>query len=396
MQQYHSSSVHPQPLDGHILKDPHFSVRLRLFSEALHDVVYRFQAVFTGTTDEGFYVYGQIARFIHSTSSRCLVADSVPELSDWESLLKLDVTKCTKVSPGEFGVGSDFRKELLELRAGQSTDLLLQARDFYFELVSHFITSTRHVAVFSKGLAAFDPNLLFREDSELASECFLVLYSMFQQRGWVLAKDKSNSVAEYNCFVRDLQRSHVTSSGLPLPIVDAVNFFASLPCLVNKPLVNRIFRLSCLCLPLKSHDPPTPSLGLDAPDLSSEAAKSLIRPLYSFLRQAETTFAFDYSTESLSECEGILPQGPSLYSNPDYSPWDHVEFQPQEEIYDRLLSLYQTVRSSSSKSKDTSAGTSLVGVSGEPPAVIPALSGSVARTSLRNRSFRKKSPAKKV
>ena len=298
VQQYHSSSVHPQPLDGHILKDPYFLVRLRLFSEVCHEIMYRFQTMFTCANDGGFFVYRQIARLIYSVGSRCLSVGSMPEPSDWEALTKLDIAKCTKIPSAEFGVGSDFRRELSIVKAAQTSDFLIEARDFYCDFLANFLTSTRHIIVFSKGLAAFDPGLLFREDLDLAYECFSCLYGTFQQRGWLKASERPSALSEYNCFVRELRSSYVDASGSSLPIVDVVSVFPSLPCLVSKPLLSRIFRLTCLCLPLKGLVPEVPSLGLNALDLSPEAGRNLIQPLYSFIRQADPTFMFDFSEDA--------------------------------------------------------------------------------------------------
>ena len=71
----------------------------------------------------------------------------------------------------------------------------------------------------------------------------------------------------------------------------------------------------------------------------------------------------------MEECGNIIGLDSALYSSPEYSPWEHVEYAPRDEIYDSLLSLCESVRSSPKKSKPVLEPASLVGVAGAPPSV---------------------------
>ena len=394
VQQYHSSSVHPQPLDGHILKDPQFLARLHLFSDVLHEIGYRFQGVLTGSRDAGFYVYGQVARFIHSLGLKCLKAESVPDSANWEALIGLDVAACAKIPVNDFGQGTEFRRQLLASKPHHLADLLEQARDFYLDLLTGFLSASRHVVAFSKGLAAFDPNLLYREDTELAHDCLSSLFEMFQQRGWFMHKEKPSLVMEYDSFMANLKLEHSDAAGRPLPVVDVISTFATMPSLCDKALLKRLFRLVCLCLPLKGLLPVPADLGLEANGLVPAMARCLVVPLYSCGRELGSSAPLHFDGDSISECEGLVAFGPSLYSAPDFCPWDHVEFTPRDEIFDRLTELHETVLSAPRKSKPSSVPASLVGVAGAPPTMPPESSGSAARTSLRKRGGRKKSSRK--
>ena len=190
----------------------------------------------------------------------------------------------------DFGHGTEFRKQLSTSKPHLMSDFLEHARDFYYDLLTGFVTACRHVVVFVKGLAEFDPKLLFREDAELAYECLSCLFDMFQQRGWFEAKEKPSMIMEYQSFMVNLQLESVDSAGRPFPIVSVS--FSTLPSFADKTLLQKLFRLSCLCLPLKG-TPPTPvSLGLEFAGLSSEGARSLIMPLYSFVQQLGSCICF--------------------------------------------------------------------------------------------------------
>ena len=211
--------LHPQPLDGHIVKDPFFLAKLQIFRDVLNDFVYRFQNVLTAVRDSSFHVYGQTARFIHCLAVKCFDPEIVPETSDWEGLLALDVTKCAKITSEEFGVGSDFRDQLLSVRSSQTSDFLTQARDLYYDLLASFVSSVSNLMVFYKGLAAFDAGLFFREDTGLGSRMLHFSFYCFSAARWFQPRDKSPCIAEYLGFISELRQCHVDSSGRLLPIV---------------------------------------------------------------------------------------------------------------------------------------------------------------------------------
>ena len=395
VQQYHTSSVHPQPLDGHILKDDQFHARLHLFSEVLHEVGYRFRGNLTNARDAGFYVYGRVARFIHSLALKCLTAGSVPDSANWDALVQLDVQKCTKLSVEDFGHGTEFRKQLLASKPHQVADFLEYARDFYHDFLVGFMSACRHVIAFSKGFAAFDSNLLYREDSDLAHECLSCLFEMFQQRGWFEHREKPSLIMEYQSFMTSLQLEHCDSSGRPMPVIDAIETYATLPCMADKTLLRRMFHLACLCLPLKGSVPEPITLGLEAVGLTGEAARSLVVPLYSFVQGLGSSSALTFDGEAIQECENILV-GVLPYIKIQHTvPGIMLSFTPREEIHDKFLDIYTAIRSAPRKSKSASVPSSLVGVAGAPPVMPPESSGSAARSSLRKRGSRKKGSKKK-
>ena len=178
---------------------------------------------------------------------------------------------------------------------------------------------------------------------------------MFQQRGWLELRDKPSAILEYESFMSGLKLDHVDSSGVVQPIVDVISYFSDHSLLSDKVLLKKLFRLVCLCLPLKGVVASNPSLGLEAEELSSEAGRSLIMPLHSFLRQVGPSFVFNFNDDAIVECQSVVGSGSLLYCVPEFSPWDHVEFAPREEIYDQLLEIYHRIRSSPKKPKEVPA-----------------------------------------
>ena len=264
------------------------------------------------------------------------------------------------------------------------------------DILSGFLSTIRPLISLNKGLACFDPNLFFRDDSKTAVDCFIHLFTEFRQRGWFTPAERSPAVTEYTSFVTELRGHHVDTNGRPLPVVNIISLLAGHELLVDKPLVRKIFELGCLCLPLKGPVPPTPSLGLAAEDLTSDQARSLVQPLFSFFAQVEPDFTFTFDGDSLAECKEVLDLDCSLYSSDSYNPWEHVGRGDQEEIYTRLLAQYKLARGSRTKGRGYSAPTSLVGVVSAPPVAPSGPCGSVTRASLRGLNFnKKKSPQKK-
>ena len=189
----------------------------------------------------------------------------------------------------------------------------------------------------------------FETTSSLLQIVSVVCSHEFRRRGWFTAVERSPAITEYVSFVTELQEHHVDSTGTPLPVVNIVTHFTGHELMVTKPLVQKIFKLSCLCLPIKGAVPPTPSLGLEAKDLSSEQARALMQPLYSFFKQVEPDFSFVLDEDALVECKEVLNLGSSLYSSDDYSPWEQVERADQDDTYSRLLVQYKLSREFASK-----------------------------------------------
>ena len=129
-QQYQNSSVHPHSLDGQIVKDVLFPIRLSLFEGVLREFVYRFQKSLTSSVDGNFYLFGQVARYIYSLASQCIVPHQIPPATSWDELLQLDLGRCEKIPAADFGAGTDFRLRLVSSRYPHPTEFSEQARDF--------------------------------------------------------------------------------------------------------------------------------------------------------------------------------------------------------------------------------------------------------------------------
>ena len=393
-QQYQQSPPHLQPLDGQICLDPLVAVRLSLLNMVLQEFVCRLKKTVSAAPDSGFYVYGEVASFIHCLLSLCVSPSALPESSDWESILSVDMSKVAKIRIEDFGQGTDFLHRLVHARSSQSSDFLHQALEFLTEFVSSFQRATSRSVKFFKGLAAFNPTILVLEDTSYGLDCFSCLFGELRRRGWFSAVEKPSALSEYASFATEFAIHHVDSSGVPLSVPNVVDLFVSHHLLSTRPLLSRAFRTACLCLPRQGAPPESLSLGLAVEELSPEAARGLVLPLFSFLSQVGPDFKFPLEKSSVQECQGVLNAGSLLYSDPGFSPWDRVELNCRDDVYPALLAAYKNSCASKSCSQGPSSS-SLVGVSGVPTFPDPSVPSAAVRSSLHGKSFRKRSPLKK-
>ena len=298
-----------------------------------------------------------------------------------------------KIPLEEFGQGTDFYHRLVFSRSPQANDFLQQAREFVVEFVKGFLRSTRRSLSFYKGLAAFDPAVLFQEDTEFGMSCFSCLFGELRKRGWFESTEKSTALSEYATFATEISLHHTDSSGNSLPVPNVIELFACHPLMSSRSLLSRAFRLVCLCLPSYAAAPDDPTLGLAAEDLPREAAQSIILPLYSYLSQTGPELSFSFGKDSVLQCRELINTGSATFSEAGFSPWDRVECNTREDIYPALLAAFKTACGSRSCSGPSSS--SLVGVSGVPPLPAPSVPSAAARSSFHGKSFRKKSPVKR-
>ena len=118
--------------------------------------------------------------------------------------------------------------------------------------VAYLLGATQKLSRFTsdivKSLGSFDLEILMVDPMEQASYCFKQLFTSFRLRGVVDSSEETVYAEEYLSFVDELRRLHPDMQQPKLLIADAVDFISGQEALKTRRHLNRIFRLSCLCL----------------------------------------------------------------------------------------------------------------------------------------------------
>ena len=116
--------------------------------------------------------------------------------------------------------------------------------------VQNHVSSTTDLV---RGMACFDPHMLFFTPLAQAAASFTCLYRSFSLRGWVAEADEAATYDEYMALIEALRAAYPQQD--PDSIVDVVDFLSIEDSLQTRDKLLRLFRLSCLCL-----TPTTPEL----------------------------------------------------------------------------------------------------------------------------------------
>ena len=99
-----------------------------------------------------------------------------------------------------------------------------------------------------KGLAAFDPFVLFKRPSEVGLRHFEVLYSTFQLRSWVTSANENSCRDEYLALLDHLRVNYSPDFDLMESSTDLIDLLMGLEFFQTHEHLCYICKLCCLCL----------------------------------------------------------------------------------------------------------------------------------------------------
>ena len=160
-----------------------------------------------GKRDSNFFTCGQLCKFIRKLCCRLVVSSEIPTESVWSELLDFDlpsavlvtsetflrrsrldiqVTAASKVR-AEFDLcNSKASKETIELAAAKHKEnFAVSGRAFLVHLLGEVLGHVNLTSELVRGLASFDPQVLFSLPTDLGSSYFALMYRSFCSRGWV-------------------------------------------------------------------------------------------------------------------------------------------------------------------------------------------------------------------
>ena len=187
-----------------------------------------------------------------------------------------------------------------------------------------------------KGLGAFDLSTLLVDPPELGSYCLRQLFSSFRLRGYYDATEESECLDEYVTFVDSLRQQYPGISQPSLLIADTVDFLMGQESLQTRPLLHKLFRLSCLCL-----DVPFPQLpgikfwNVDSEDPTSQLI-DLVQPVQSYYANVARGVEVTTSDDSVSKFLALEPNFGNTAISDVYCPWLSVDFFDSAKIHKSL------------------------------------------------------------
>ena len=227
------------------------------------------------------------------------------------------------------------------------SDFVSSVKDFIKFLLSGVLQHTELGSDLVKGLAAFDPYILFKRPVEVALRHFDRLYSTFQLRSWVSASNESVCRDEYVALLDYLRTNHSSEFSSASDPPDLINFFMDLEFLQTHDHLCYLFKLSCLCVTSISPEYSPVSLGrIDTKGFQSRLA-DVILPCQSYLSSVPDSLiacCTDSRFEKFFQMSSSF--GQSAFTA-DYDPWAYVDVFGRSAIYKTLVSSYRSVLSGS-------------------------------------------------
>ena len=323
-----------------------------------------FERSLSGKVNVNFYICGQLCSFIRRLASRCLVSASVPEETDWLGLLNLNPGTATKLSPQQFlhklrieskvavACKRKAESDLSDAKGSGSKDAVA---NLAAKLQEQFATAgcgyvcylldtvLKHVSLTSelvRGLASFDPTIVFCSKLDLARSLFQVLVRSFTSRGWARAKDNDRYMDEYIGFVEDARKG---CSGLvenPNLVFDAASFYVSMPALRSRTHLLHLYRLSCLCLTSSIPDFPAIVFGsIDSSRLGNIMGEVSF-PVQSYLSVVDDSVSVCTSDSALLRFSSVEDQFGDDGLPETYDPWTSVDHFGRWDLFQKFQGVF--------------------------------------------------------
>ena len=331
-------------------------------------VVSCFNRSLNNKRDAGFYVFGQLSRFIRKLCVRCLIDRCMPADDDWVGLLSLHLEGQEALLPDDFlhrlNLSQKLEQALNRKAAAELSDKKLdraKADDLVAELKKEFCDLARHYYLFLiegvrkhvtmttnnvRGMASFDPYVMFEMPLNFATRCFADLYRGFRLRGWVQDTNEQICRDEYIGVLTHLRGSRVSLTSSPSALHDIVDFLSNLPALKERGHIYYLFKLSCLCLTDKSSTLPVVRFGAVTTDSLNCRSTDVIMPVQSILANLPYSVPVCTSDSALEDFHALTADFGDSGLDATYDPWRSVDLFGRAKIHKRLSASYKSLQAS--------------------------------------------------
>ena len=219
--------------------------------------------------DDSFYLCGEVSRFVSLLCSRVYTPDTVPLENGWFLLLRFQTSEGTFLPEDEYlvrlklsnrvGTASRARAEgihfgkkserpAIQATAGTvKTAFVKDSQQYVQFLINEVLKRVGLTSNIAKGLAAFDPFIMFKRPMDVALKHFDMLYNTFALRSWVPSANESLCRDQYMQLVDHLRTSYGTNFDLTSTSSDLIEFLVGLEFLQDRAHLFHLFKLCCLC-----------------------------------------------------------------------------------------------------------------------------------------------------
>ena len=175
------------------------------------------------------------------------------------------------------------------------------------------------------GLGSFDLESLLSGPTEYSLGCFKQLFNTFLLREYFKQEQEAQCLEEYTSFVDELRQVYSDMAQPTLLITDTINFLMEQSSLLSRPLLYRLFTLSCLCLDQPFQDLPEVRFRSVRTDVPSSKLTDIILPVQSYFKSVPRgveTLSDDSSVSKFLSLETTF--GDSALRD-SYDPWLSID-----------------------------------------------------------------------
>ena len=165
--------------------------------------------------DNGYYTFGELARFIYCLLQKIKQGTSLPLVEQWDEYVLANHSKFPPIADGEFLVGTRVLAALNKIQSSYlKEECQRDARRFLEEFTNSVVSTVAARSKIGQGLSCFCPAIIFGGDDHAPLHLLGLLLDRFSERGWVKGSEIEACRAEYQSFVleqRQLERSSTRS-----------------------------------------------------------------------------------------------------------------------------------------------------------------------------------------
>ena len=299
--------------------------------------------------------------------SRCYLPETIPVEKDWFLLLGF------AVSEGKFLTEEDFlvrlrlvnkvataskqsaeivhlnkksEKAAIEKTADEATSSFArEGLHFVQYLLKEVLNQAGLRSEIVKGLAAFDPFILFKRPSEVGLRHFDLLYATFQHRSWVSSANEDACREEYIALLDHLRVSYPPDFDLLENSKDLIDFIMGLEFFQTHEHLLYLFKLCCLCLTSSSPQYPPVLFGSVDTTLYRGRFTDLVLPCQSYLSSVPDSISGCVTDANLDKFSHLSATFEQSAFGADYDPWTYVDVFGRSKIYKSLLASYKLTTS---------------------------------------------------
>ena len=310
--------------------------------------------------DSSFYLCGEVAQYVYQLCFRCYNPDTVPLENSWFLLLNFQVSEGTFMPVDEFltrlkmtnkvskaskqkaeGIHSGKRveKNVIAKTAGTVKGEFVRDGQSYLQfLVGEVLRRAGLSSNLVKGLAAFDPFVMFKRPIDITLRHFDMLYNTFLLRSWVTVTNESACRDEYLGLLDHLRSTYPSSFEITDSSRDLIDFLINLDIVQTHQHLLHLFKLCCLCATSVSPSYPAVTMGSISTSGYQSMFTDVILPCQSYLSSVSDSVAFCSNDTNLNSFSLLSTSfGQSAFS-PTYDPWTYVDAFGRCKIYKTLMS----------------------------------------------------------